>query len=168
MNKILAILLTLTAAVAAQAQFYAGAGVGYLIDSEEEYFNARLGYTVAERASISHAVELDVGLLTESVLGADIDVVPVLVNYRGTAAINEKLNVYFGAGAGLSFVDVSVSGWGSDSDQGFTLQALTGLEFKASDSVSINAGLRYLWIDEVWDIDMGDDVGVELGVKFRF
>lgn len=167
MKRFLAILATLVAAFAAQAQVYTGAGVGYLIDSEEEYFTARLGLTLVERGAFAHALEVEVGFLTESEFGAKLDLVPLMANYRATATINDKLGVYFGGGAGASFFKVSTR-WGSVRDEAFSVQGFGGMEYRPTANVSLLAGLRYLWIDEVWGVEMGDDVAVEVGFKFRF
>jgi opacity protein-like surface antigen len=167
MKKFLAILATFTAAFAAQAQIYTGAGIGYLIDAEEEYFTARLGFQVAERGSLAHGLEVEVGFLTESEGGAKLDLVPVMANYRGSVTINDKLGIYFGGGAGASFFRVSTR-WGSVRDEAFSVQGFGGVEFRPTPNVSLLGGLRYLWIDDVWGVEVGDDVAIEVGIKFRF
>lgn len=171
MNKLLSLAAFIIAATTATAGLYTGATVGYLIDSEEPIFSARLGFDVAQTDTLLHAVEAEVGITSDEEEGAEGDIVPLFANYRGVLKTSEKLDVYFGAGVGLALVDIDAFGF-SDDDQAAALQGFAGVEYKASPTVSLTAGARYIWIDDVtlfgFDADLGDDVALEVGIKIRF
>ncbi|HEX2101970.1 MAG TPA: outer membrane beta-barrel protein, partial [Candidatus Synoicihabitans sp.] len=160
MKTFLAIFATLTAVVTAQAQFYAGAGVGYLIDSEEEYITAKIGYEVATAGRVTHAVEIEAGLYSDSASGIDMDMIPVTANYRGTVSVAEKLGVYFGGGLGAAFIDIDSPFGVNASETAFAVQGFGGVEFRASDRIALVAGARYIWVDEIspwgYNVEVGD------------
>ena len=160
------------------AGVYVGASGGYLLDAEEEFFTARLGFDVGEATSIRHGLEVEVGFVSESDsagdYSADIDVIPVFANYRATFT-GKSVEPFIGAGAGFANIDLEGSGGEvsvSDSDTPFALQAFGGVEFNVASGFSLHATVRYLWIDDAeffgYDVEIGDDVALEVGATFRF
>ena len=62
MKKLVSILLLATGLTAsAQAAVIIGADAGYLVDAEEEYFSARLGYAFKANPALVHQLEVEVG-----------------------------------------------------------------------------------------------------------
>lgn len=177
MKKLISILLLGSAlAASAQASVVIGADVGYLVDAEEAYYSARLGYAFKADQALVHHVEFEVGYTEQKDSGVSGEFLPVMVNYRAETVAANRLGFYFGAGAGFARTDVSVPGSGvwtvSDSNNSFAAQAFAGVTLKASDSVSLHLGAKYIWIDDVEllgvDVDVGDDVAVTAGISFKF
>lgn len=126
----------------------------------------------------------------------DLDIIPITLNYKYEAAITERLNWYAGLGLGIAILDSSYdwswkqvvappnptsgSGSGDDSEVVFYGNVFTGLSYDMSDSFSIFAGVRYIFMDnQDWDIEekgisasyeagIDGDVLVELGARYRF
>jgi len=172
MKKLLSLVVLVTASSAFAANAYTGASVGYLLDSEEAYFAGHIGVEVGKSASLLHGLELEVGYASDNESGISGDIVPVLANYRlKVQPASNALGFYAGAGIGASYI--YLSGYGlSDSSWSFTAQGFAGLEYRAAPNVSLRAGARYLWIDDVklfgYSAEVGDDVALEAGVSFRF
>ncbi len=170
MKKFIALACIATLAVSAQAVIL-GFEAGYLIDSEEEYLSVRLGHALKSDTNLVHQIEAEIGFTDMSDAGIKGDIVPVMVNYRAETIAANKLGFYFGAGAG--FARTSVSGFGvSDDDTSFGAQAFTGVNYQASETVTLHLGARYLWIDEVklfgTSLEVGDEVAISAGISFRF
>jgi opacity protein-like surface antigen len=177
MKKLISVLILATGlAASAQAAVIIGVDAGYLVDAEEDFISARLGYGFKTDASLAHQVELEVGYTSQEDSGAKGKFIPVTVNYRAETVAANRLGFYFGAGAGFAVTDVSIPGSGvweiSDSGSSFALQAFAGVSFKASESVALHLGAKYIWIDDVdlfgTSIDVGDDVAITAGLSFRF
>jgi opacity protein-like surface antigen len=172
-NKILKITLTLIALMGLQSVHaaYTGAGIGYMIDAEEELLTAHIGFQMAERGSLTHNIEFEIGYVESSEMGVDVDILPLMLNYRAVNTGNDSYDLYFGVGIGTSNVDVNVSGT-SDDDNVFTAQALVGIDFKVSANTSIRLGYRYVYMDTVklfgYDLDDLDDNVIELGITVKF
>ena len=166
-------IMTISALLGLQSAqaMYVGASVGYMIDSEEEILAVQVGTQVSNSGSMSHNIELELAYADASDYGIDVEMMPLMVNYKAINSASEKMDVYFGAGAGMTKVDVSGYGM-SDDDTVFTLQALVGLEFSFSPTGSLRLGYRYVYLDTVEligeKIDDLDDSVVEVGVVFRF
>jgi hypothetical protein len=165
------VLLATSLAVSARAAVIVGADVGYLVDGEEVYYSARVGLPVAASNTLTHQVELELGYTSQEDSGAEGDFVPLTVNYRFESTPASKLGYYFGAGAGIAFTDVS--GFGvSDDGSSFAAQAFAGLTYQANPTVSLHAGVKYIWIDDVelfgTDVEVGDDLVVSAGISFKF
>lgn len=154
--------------------WYLGGGVDYLIDAEEPFYNGHLGYDFGNGSSLF----VESGWLGDEEgpsflfpFTADVDVVPVTLNYKYEYMFNEAFGLYIGAGAGASNVDVSAGPF-SDDDWVFTAQAFAGVVFNVTPNFEIYAGARYLWLDDVSlfgaNIDDLDDVGVGAGIRFNF
>lgn len=171
MKTLLCSLVLLTTATVSSAAFYAGGKVGYLVDTEEALFSAQLGYNLSKGSNASHQLEVEVAHVSEREFGLKLKLLPILANYRLDVPINNKFSLH--AGLGLGLTKVKISGYGqSDSDDAFTAQVFTGVSFQVTPKAALSVGVRYLDIGEaklftVKD-DIGDDVAVELGVKFRF
>lgn len=150
---------------------YVGGSVGYWIDSEEIYFASQLGFELSAQTNNSHNLEVEILYFSEEEYDIDATFVPLMLNYRFKGTSN-SITYSAGAGAGLSYVDIDASYFGSDSDTAITLQAFASVGYAVSEAVEIFGGLRYLWIDGV-DVfgastDSADDVAIEGGVRFRF
>ncbi len=171
--------LVFTATVA-QAEPYVGGSFGYLTDSEEEFFTGRFGYVFSSTDILSNGVEVELGYAgrEETVFDTDVDVdvVPLMVNYRGEVLLGGPLSAYFGAGLGVSFVEVDVEDYGSADDEGFTAQAFAGLVYELAPNFHLTGGIRYIYINEVSgsiagvsaEFDDLDDFGFEIGVSVSF
>jgi len=172
MKKFVSLLLLATSlAASARAAVVIGGDVGYLFDAEEAYYSARIGFPVTTKNSLTHQVELEVGYTEQKDSGAKGEFIPLTVNYRLESTPANKLGFYFGVGAGIAFTEVS--GFSvSDEGDSFAAQAFTGLTYQASQTVSLHAGLKYIWIDDVklfgTKVDVGDDVAISAGISFKF
>lgn len=172
MKKLITLILLSAATSAFAASPYAGASVGYLIDSEEEFFAVRLGTQVAQSQGFSHNIEGEVGFASDGESGISLDLIPVMANYRLTGALGQT-NLGFYAGAGVGATRLKLSGWGyNDSSWSFATQAFAGVELKVTPRTALTAGVRYLWIDDDTlsgiTAEVGDDVALEVGVRFGF
>jgi opacity protein-like surface antigen len=184
--KKFALLILLAAGVAtnALAVITAGLELGYLTDGEETYWAARGGWEFKTGTAFNHSAELEIGFTEDAAsfsgpagaLALKMKIMPLTINYRAETTGTNKLGFYFGAGLGQSRVKISGSGSGvpnlSDSDSAFTVQAFTGLNYKATPALTLHAGLKYLRIGEA-DLfgandDIGDDLIVTAGASFRF
>jgi len=166
--KLLALLGIASAASAATP--YVGANVGYLVDSQDPLFTTRVGAEFAKQDKLTHSAELEIGFLRDSEYGVDLDVVPVMANYRLGIGLSQKVSLELGAGVGMSFTKLKY--YGSSNDTAFTYQGLVGVNFALTEKTSLGLGARYLNIGEttlhgITD-DLGDDLSIELGLKFKF
>ena len=154
--------------------WYLGAGVDYMFDSEEPFYNGHVGYDFGNGSSLF----LESGWLGEeedSLLlfpfSADVDIIPVTINYKYEWMFNDNFGVYVGAGLGAANVDVS-AGFASDDEWDFTAQVFAGVVYNVSPNFEIYAGARYMWLDDVnlagANIDGLDDVGLGAGIRFNF
>ena len=184
MKKILAIaLLTASLVATAQAAAIVGFEAGYLTDSKEAYYAARVGYELKADTSLSHQLEVEIGYtessdsvaVTGGVVTAKGKIVPLTLNYRAVVTGADKLGYYFGLGVGLAQTSVSGSGLGvsvSDNASSFAYQGFAGVSYKATDTTSLHLGVKYLWIDDVKIMGVkakvGDDFGITAGVSFKF
>ena len=154
--------------------WYLGAGVDYMIDSEEPFYNGHVGYDFGNGSSLF----LESGWLGQEddssfglLFGADVDIVPITINYKYEWMFTDSFGLYVGAGLGASNVDVSVGPLSGD-EWAFTAQAFAGLVYNVTPNFEIYGGARYIWIDDVElggaNIDDLDDVGVGAGIRFNF
>lgn len=164
-------LLSLVLAVSARAAIVTGATAGYLNESKTGYYAARLGYQFKSASPTAHIVELEVGYTTDNEIGINLDLIPVMLNYRAEIPTAEKFGVYVGAGLGETNVDVR-TWWIGANDWAFSYQAFAGVTYKLSDSTKLTLGGRYLKIENVHmfgsSIEVGDDVAIEAGVSLKF
>ena len=177
MKKLLSTLVLITglAASAQAATIVVGVDAGYLIDSEEEFLSARLGFEVARTGDFAHHLEFEVGYTDDKEGGIKADLVPLTANYRFTAPASGKWSYYAGAGLGLARARIdgaSIFGPIKLSDEAFAVQAFGGFAYQATPAVTLSLGAKYLWVDDVkfagTNFDVGDDVAVTAGISFRF
>jgi opacity protein-like surface antigen len=153
--------------------WFAGGSVGYFFDNEEAYYTLHFGAKIAETGSVTHSLFVE-GLYTEteSFGGVvDTDVIPVTLNYKADFALNSKLSLYAGVGVGAAFVDSEAGAFSDDSVE-LAAQIFAGLGYNVTDNFEIYGGARWLWVDDSSigpvSVEVGDDVGAELGLRFKF
>jgi opacity protein-like surface antigen len=171
MKKIISLFVAaISLAVTANALHF-GASAGYLVDGEEAYYTVRGGLTLKSTSAIIHSAELELGYSELSDSGVNLEIIPLMANYRAELTNGSRFSTYFGAGAGAA--RVKLGGFGvSDYDTVFAAQAFVGASFKPSTKVSLNVGIRYIWIDDAtlfgFTGEIGDDVAIEAGISFKF
>lgn len=163
-------LIALSPTASAQAVII-GVNTGYLVDSQEAYFAARIGGAFSENDSISHQGEFEIGYTQDSDAGIKADILPLMLNYRAEFKNQQGWTPYVGVGAGMA--RASLKAWfGSQDDWTFALQGFAGVGYKASANATLTLGVRYLWIDDVklfgTAVEVGDDLAIEAGVSFKF
>jgi len=175
-KKILFCFLLATGAVsAARATIIVGSEVGYLFDDEEAYYTGRLGLELRALPAGSHQLEVEAGYTETLIAGGDARLLPVTLNYRFVSEGSGALGYYAGLGAGLARAHVdgySINGPVQLRDESFAAQAFAGIEYRLTPLVALTAGLRYIWVDKVTlastPVEIGDDVAVSLGLRFKF
>lgn len=164
------IALLALASTASAATPYLGVNVGYLFDGQDPMYTTRVGAEFARKDKLSHSAELEVGFTRDSEYGISIDVVPIMANYRFGVDFTPKVSLDLGAGLGLAWNKLKY--YGSSTDTAFAYQALAGLNFNVTEKTSLCLGARYINIGEATlsgiTADVGDDISVELGMKFKF
>jgi opacity protein-like surface antigen len=168
----IALLATCLAVTSAKA-IIVGASVGYLTDAKEAYVAARVGTQFSATPTLAQIGEFEIGYTDQSDSLVKARFMPLTANYRIEFTGNGKFVPYFGVGAGAANTRVKVSSYGiSESDWSFAAQGFAGVSYKMTDKVSVNAGARYIWIDDVnflgTKVEIGDDVSLELGLHVRF
>jgi len=165
------ILVAIGLTASASAAVVIGGSAGYLIDSEEEYFTARLGYEFNSTTAFAHQAEIEFGYTESKESGVFGSIAPLTANYRFLSAAGEKFSYHVGAGAGVAQVKVEV-GSTSTNSQPFVAQAFAGVDYRITPSLSINLDAKYLWIDDVElygiTAEVGDDVALSAGISFKF
>lgn len=151
--------------------WFVGGSVGYFFDAEEAYYTLHLGAKIAETGSITHSLFLE-GLYTEvNDNFIDTDLIPVTVNYKADFALNDRLSLYAGVGVGAAFIDSSFGPF-DDSNTELAAQIFAGLGYDVTETFEIYGGARWLWVDDSsvgpLPVDNGDDIGAELGLRFKF
>lgn len=167
-------------ATAAQAAITAGLEIGYLTDSKDPIYSARAGWEFKSGGSLAHQVELEFSRAEDKEGDPFVDyrlkLTPIMVNYRAETTAANKLGYYFGAGVGQSKVSFSVRSSGlpfiSDSANALAYQAFAGIRYQVSPNVTLQAGVKYLKIDDVTflgtEVEVGDDLAITGGLSFRF
>ena len=114
-------------------------------------------------------------LLIAQQIKASLDIIPLTFNVKFERPIAQNLNFYMGAGAGIAFVDFKLSGAGgsiSDDDTVFAAQAFAGLVYNISPTFEVYGGARWIYLDDGdffgVDVDFGDDVLLEAGLRYNF
>ena len=153
--------------------WFVGGSVGYFFDAEEAYYTLHLGAKIAETGSVTHSLFVE-GLYTETDSFAGIvntDIIPVTLNYKADFAINDRLSFYAGLGVGGAFVDSSAGPFDDDSVE-LAAQIFAGLGYDVTENFEIYGGGRWLWVDDSSvgpvSVEIGDDIGAELGLRFKF
>lgn len=176
MKKFVSLALIATSLAVSARALTLGADVGYLIDSEEAFYSARLGHVVKTDDSLNHQFEIEAGYSSQNESGVKGSFLPVTINYRAESIAANKLGYYFGVGAGFARTRIKFSGSGlpsiSDSGTSFAAQGFVGLTYQASATTSLHVGAKYIWIDDVKllgsSIEVGDDVAFSAGISVKF
>ncbi len=175
MKKILTALFIITSLAASARAVIVSAEAGYLLDSEEEYLSARVGWEFKATDRASHQLELEIGYTDDSAASFKADLMPVTLNYRLALSGTGKLGYVFGAGAGFarSSIDgVGIAGPVRLRDTAFAAQTFAGLTYQVGPSTTVNLGLKYIWVDDMkfagTSVAVDDDVAVQAGVSFKF
>jgi hypothetical protein len=139
------------AAVAGPGYTYLGAGYGVIDPDGGDDLD---GFTLEG----SVAVHENVHLTADYIMGEDGPV--ELARTRLAAGYNMPLNsaTDFVGRVGWSFSEIDVNNLGSESDDGFLVQA--GVRSMATEALELNAFLNY--------DDLEEEVGIELGGVFNF
>ncbi len=174
--------------------WFAGASAGYLIDEyETEIYSLHVGVDTPWRAG-----PFDIALFLEASyfepdgnlevyddyqrlpvrveLDAELEVIPVTFNVKFEHSFGNGLGVYFGAGAGVAFVDLSITGdslFGpdfdySDNDVVFAAQAFTGLVYNFNEHAEVYTQVKWLYLDDTENYPLDDDFAAELGFRWNF
>lgn len=151
--------------------WFVGGSVGYFFDHEEAYYTLHFGAKIAETGSVTHSLFVE-GLYTEiSDNFIDSDLIPVTLNYKADFALTDSLNFYAGLGLGAAFIDSSAGAF-DDENVEMAAQIFAGLGYDVTDNFEIYGGARWLWVDDSsvgpLPVDNGDDIGAELGLRFKF
>lgn len=182
MKKLALIALFATSLAApAPAAVIAGLEAGYLTDNNDAYWAGRVGWEFKTTSVFSHQVELEFGSTEHAddiapTQTTKTKLTPITINYRVETSRADKLGHYFGAGVGQSRASYRMLGSGvpifSDSGKALAIVAFTGVCYKATPAVTLHAGVKYLWIDDVkifnTDFEVGDDFVLTAGVSFKF
>jgi opacity protein-like surface antigen len=175
MKKFLLPVFLATALAASAQTFVTGVDVGYLIDADETYTTARLGWEFKANETYAHELGVEIGYTRATEAGGKATLMPVTANYRLSSSISGRLGYYFGVGAGFARVradGVSTGGPVTLRDTSFAAQGFTGLTWQASDTVAFTAGAKYIWIDDVrlasTSVEIGDDIAFSAGLQVKF
>ncbi|MFM1850340.1 MAG: hypothetical protein RIS54_24 [Verrucomicrobiota bacterium] len=171
MKKLLLSLVFTVAAILPARAVYTGASAGYLVDSQEAYYAARIGTALNATEGFGHNLELEFGYTETTENYATAKLAPILFNYRAESSGPGKWVPYFGVGAGMAKVKVSFGSY-SDDDASFAAQAFVGYSYKMSEAASLRFGARYLYVGDTKllnaNVEVGDDVSLEAGFSLRF
>jgi opacity protein-like surface antigen len=95
----------------------------------------------------------------------------VTLNYKFDYYFTDSLSFYAGAGVGAAFVSNDFPGFSDDSVE-LAAQIFAGIGYDLTPNFQIYPGARWIWIDDSdiagVAVDIGDDVGLELGARFKF
>ena len=150
---------------------YIGGSIGYLTDLEEDYETGRIGFTFSQLGNTSHNLELEVGHGYNDSGWVEVRIVPVVLNYRGETNLNDSVFAYYGAGAGIAYVNADAIVGNrvySGSDNSLVIQGFGGVGFRVNEKFSILGGARYLRIDDIDSVGSENDFGINLGVQISF
>jgi len=174
-----------------QQRWFFGASAGYLDEFDEEMYHVQLGYETGNAMyGWSMALFMEAGW-TEAdddrffgtVLDTaeqELEFIPVTLNLKFSRSIFGGLNAYFGAGAGVAFVDYHVNfglaGNDSEEDEVFTGQVFAGLGYNLTQHFEVFAGARWIYIDydspaniDINELQFGDDDFLgEIGMRIKF
>jgi opacity protein-like surface antigen len=152
-------------------KWFAGGSVGYLFDSEEEYYTLHFGMKIAENGPITHSVYLEGAYAQFSDLGLDTDIVPVTLNYKLDYNFTQAFSVFGGVGVGAAFVNTDAA-FTSDDSVELAAQVFAGVGYDVTPSFQLYSAVRWIWVDDSkigsTPVDIGDDYGLELGARFKF
>ncbi len=151
--------------------WFVGGGADYLLDAEEIFYNAHLGYDFGNGSSLF----VEAGWIGADQSGfpfnTSVDIIPITLDYKYEIVFTESFGLYLGLGVGGANVDVS-AGFASGGEWVLAAQAFVGLVYEFSPTFEIYGGVRYLWFDDVnlagANIDDFDDYSFGAGIRFNF
>ncbi|MFP6897527.1 MAG: hypothetical protein VCA38_13065 [Roseibacillus sp.] len=151
--------------------FFIGGSVGYLHESEDEMWHLQLGIDLQPKlAGMDQAVFLEVGYRKLEFLNVEQEIIPVTLNYKLERPLFGALSLSAGAGAGVTFYEIS--GGVSAEDEVFWGQVFGGLVYDITQQIELFAGVRGLFLDEVeingFTTQSGDDLPWEVGGRSNF
>jgi hypothetical protein len=151
--------------------WFIGGSAGYLLESEEVFYTLHLGFKIAETGPVTHSLFFE-GAYTElSDLGVNTEIIPVTFNYKMDYHFTDAFSCYAGAGAGAAFVNNDLLAFSDDSVE-FTAQIFAGIGYDLNPNFQIYTGARWIWVDDSdlrgASVEIGDDVGLELGARVKF
>lgn len=151
--------------------WFVGGSAGYLLQSEEEFYTLHLGMKLAESGPLTHALFVE-GARTElTALGVDTEIIPVTLNYKVEYYFTDALSLHAGAGAGAAFVNNDRAFLNDDTVE-FAAQIFAGIGYDLTSNFQVYTGARWVWVDDSdirgASVGIGDDVGLELGARFKF
>jgi hypothetical protein len=159
--------------------WFVGGGADYMFDELEEfYFYGQVGRKLNAQSSLFLEAGW-IGAEDDASFGginasADLDIVPITLNYSYEFAFTDKLSMYLGGGLGAAYTELeaSASGFGttvslSQDDWVFMFQGFSGLIYEFTPAFEGYVGLRYMWFDDPLGASL-DDWGVGAGVRFHF
>ena len=151
--------------------WFVGGSAGYLLDNEEEFYTLHVGAKIGESGPLTHSLYLEGGWAEFETFPFDTEIIPVTLSYKLDYAINDRLSIYGGAGVGAAFVDTEVGPFSDDSVE-LTAQVFAGVGYDVTSNFQLFGGARWIWVDdsEIFNVpvEVGDDVGLELGARFKF
>lgn len=107
-------------------------------------------------------------------VSADLDIVPITLNYSYEFDFTDRLSMYLGGGLGTAYSELegTASGFGtgfssSQDDWVFMFQGFSGLMYEFTPALEGFVGLRYMWFDDPLGVEL-DDWGIGAGVRFNF
>ncbi len=174
--------------------WFAGASVGYLDEFDEEMYHVHLGaatpttfsgwnlawfieagWTESDDRSLADDTTIPLGYDNQ-----ELEIIPVTFNLKLERTLGGNFGVYFGAGAGVGFIDYEAdffAGGGVDEeDEVFAAQAFAGVVYNVSEQFEIFAGGRWIYLDYdtptnlgIAELDFGnDDFLGEIGMRINF
>jgi len=170
--------------------WFAGGSAGYIAgDWDEEIYTLHVGAELkCPDAACSHAFYLEVGYTEKDRKFhyfdssresrergyANLEIIPITLNYKYECALTDQLNWYAGAGAGIALVDYEITdgtGRHSDDDTAFYAHVFAGLVYNVSESFEVFGGLRFIFMDDVFgglQSPIDEELHYELGARFNF
>lgn len=153
-----------------------GAGADYLLDNEEVFYNGHIGFDYGGGSSVyleTGAIDFDESLtVLGTTITAELDIIPVTLNYKYEWSFTPSFGMYVGAGIGAAKFDAEVNVLGvSIKDDSWVVigQVFAGFVVNASDCFEIYVGARYIVADDS-DFLVGsvDDTTVGAGIRYHF
>lgn len=173
--------------------WFAGGSVGYLFDYEEPIYSLHAGvdtpwqvagWNVALFAEIAYTEPDDSTTILDPSqtfptgvdLDSELEIIPLTANIKFERQLGSGFSAYVGAGVGVAFVDIDLHadlGIGpdldeSDSDTVFAAQVFAGVVYNFTEQAELYTGLKWLYLDDADNFDLGDDFAAELGFRWNF
>jgi opacity protein-like surface antigen len=176
----LAAAVSQTSFAASANALFVRAGVAWFEPAGDSDFDGGAGPMAAFGADFGpHTVELEVSRVEFSdsagPFSADLEIAPVMANYRYNFDVNEKFRVGLGGGVGLAFADLEISSpvaSVSDDDTVWVVAFGVRAEYTLTAAVAITGGYRIAMIDDIdvfgVSIEDNDTHVIDVGVSYRW